>query len=311
MSKESRIMMRPEGSWVAIPTPFTEDDEVDFDGFEKLVDFHVQHGTDGLLLMGSTGESPSLTVEERKQILDSVLAYAQGKLPVLAGTTGGNTKQTVELSQYAQQAGADGLLLVVPPYLSPTQDGIYEHFKAVAEAVDIPVAVYNNPGRVAVDIDPTTVAALAEIPNIVADKEATPNVGQLVQVSRQARDKINLLCCDSPAFGLILPTLALGGHGTANISGNVIPREMAQMSKPWRSWRDVERTRQLFFEYHPLMAAVYSLPNPIAVKAALRLLGLPAGHVRLPLLDMDEDRTRDLRALMDRLGVLAAYGQGT
>jgi 4-hydroxy-tetrahydrodipicolinate synthase len=305
------IMIRPEGSWVAIPTPFTEDDSVDFDGFEKLVDFHVQHGTDGLLLMGSTGESPSLTMDERRQILDRVLAYARGKLPLLAGTTGGNTRQTIELSQYAQQAGADGLLLVVPPYLSPTQDGVYEHFKAVAEAVEIPVAIYNNPGRVSVNIEPATVVGLADIPNIVADKEAMPNINQLVQVRGQAGDKINLLCCDAPGFGLILPTLALGGHGTANISGNVIPREMVQMSKPWRSWEDVERTRQLFFKWHPLMAALYSLPNPIAVKAALRLLGLPAGHVRLPLLDMDEGRTQDLRALMDRLGVIAAYGQTT
>jgi 4-hydroxy-tetrahydrodipicolinate synthase len=305
------IMIRPEGSWVAIPTPFTEDDSVDFDGFEKLVDFHVQHGTDGLLLMGSTGESPSLTMDERRQILDRVLAYARGKLPLLAGTTGGNTRQTIELSQYAQQAGADGLLLVVPPYLSPTQDGVYEHFKAVAEAVEIPVAIYNNPGRVSVNIEPATVVGLADIPNIVADKEAMPNINQLVQVRREAGDKINLLCCDAPGFGLILPTLALGGHGTANISGNVIPREMVQISKPWRSWEDVERTRQLFFKWHPLMAALYSLPNPIAVKAALRLLGLPAGHVRLPLLDMDEGRTQDLRALMDRLGVIAAYGQTT
>lgn len=305
------IMMRPEGSWVAIPTPFTEDDNVDFDGFEKLVDFHVEHGTDGLLLMGSTGESPSLTMDERREILDRVLAYAKGKVPVLAGTTGGNTRQTVELSKYAQQAGADGLLLVVPPYLSPTQDGIYEHFKTVAEAVDIPAAIYNNPGRVGVNIEPATVIALADIPNIVADKEAMPNISQLVQIRRQAGDKINLLCCDSPGFSLILPTLALGGHGTANICGNVIPREMAKMSRPWRSWEDVERTRQLLSEYHPLMAALYSLPNPIAVKAALRLLGLPAGHVRLPLLDMDETRTRDLRALMDRLGVIATYGQAT
>jgi len=303
------IMMRPEGSWVAIPTPFTEDDNVDFNGFEKLVDFHVEHGTDGLLLMGSTGESSSLTMDERREILDRVLAYAKGKVPVLAGTTGGNTKQTVELSKYAQQAGADGLLLVVPPYLSPTQDGIYEHFKAVAEAVAIPAAMYNNPGRVGVNIEPATVVALADIPNIVADKEAMPSVSQLVQIRRQAGDKINLLCCDAPGFSLIVPTLALGGHGTANISGNVIPREMAKMSKPWRSWEDVERTRQLLFEYHPLMAALYSLPNPIAVKAALRLLGLPAGHVRLPLLDMDETRTQDLRALMDRLGVMATYSR--
>jgi 4-hydroxy-tetrahydrodipicolinate synthase len=303
-------MLRPEGSWVAIPTPFTEDDQVDFPGFERLVDFQVEHGTNGLLLMGSTGESTALSIEERKEILDRVLAYAKGKIPVLAGTTCGSTRLTIELSQHAQRAGADGLLLVVPAYLKPTQDGVYEHLKSVAEAVDLPVAIYNNPARVAVNIEPATVVALAELPNLVADKEAMPNVSQLVQIRRQAGDKINLLCCDAPGFSLIVPTLALGGHGTANISGNIIPQEMAAMSRPWLSWEDVLRTRELLFKYHPLMAALYSLPNPIVVKAALRLLGLPAGHVRRPLLDMEEREVQDLRALMERMGVMARYGQG-
>jgi 4-hydroxy-tetrahydrodipicolinate synthase len=302
-------MMRPEGSWVAIPTPFTEEDEVDFNGLRKLVDFQAEHGTDGLLLMGSTGESPALSMEEKRAILDEVLPYAKGKLPVLAGTTCGNTRQTITLSEYAQRAGADGLLLVVPPYLRPSQDGVYEHFKAVAEAVDIPVAIYNNPGRVSVNIDPATVIALAEIPNIVADKEAVGSINQLVRIRRETGDKINLLCCDAPAFSLIVPTLALGGHGTANISGNVIPEELTEISRPWSTWQDVERTRELLFRYYPLMSALYSQSNPIVVKAALRLLGLPAGHVRRPLLDMTEDDTKGLKKLLDKLGVTDKYGQ--
>jgi 4-hydroxy-tetrahydrodipicolinate synthase len=303
-------MMRPEGSWVAIPTPFTEDDEIDYGGFQRLIDFQVQHGSDGLLLMGSTGESPSLTTDERREILDRLLPYAADKIPVFAGTTCGNTKQTIELSRYAEQAGADGLLLVVPPYLKPTQDGLYGHFKAVAQAVDIPVAIYNNPGRVGVNIDPPTVVELCEIPNIVADKEAMGNIGQLVRIRREIGEQINLLCCDAPAFSLIIPTLALGGHGTANISGNVIPEEMAELSQPWHSWPDVERTRDLLFTYFPLMSALYSLSNPIVVKAALRLLGLPAGHVRRPLLDMAADDTAVLKNLLDSLGVTQKYGQG-
>jgi 4-hydroxy-tetrahydrodipicolinate synthase len=302
-------MIRPEGSWVAIPTPFTEEDEVDFDGFEKLVDFQLEHGTDGLLLMGSTGESPALTIDERRAILDRVLPYAKEKIPVLAGTTCGSTTQTIELSQYAERVGADGLLLVVPPYLKPNQDGLYEHFKSVAESVDIPVAIYNNPARVGVNIDPPTVIELAKVPNIVADKEAMPNISQLVQIRRATGDSINLLCCDAPAFSLIVPTLALGGHGTANISGNVIPEEMAEISRPWRSWKDVERTRELLFSYFPLMSALYSLSNPIVVKAALRLLGLPSGRVRKPLLDMGKSDTEGLKKLLDKLGVTDKYGQ--
>jgi 4-hydroxy-tetrahydrodipicolinate synthase len=194
--------------------------------------------------------------------------------------------------------------------LSPSQDGVYQHFRAVAEAVDIPIAIYNNPGRVSVNIEPATVVALADIPNIVADKEAMANVSQLVQIWRQAGDKINLLCCDAPGFSLILPTLALGGHGTANISGNVIPQEMEQMSRPWRSWEDVERTRGLLRTYFPVMSAMYSVTNPVAVKAALRLLGLPAGHVRRPLLDMNEADTQALKSLLDRFGLMEKYGQG-
>lgn len=303
-------MLRPEGSWVAIPTPFTEEDKVDFKGFEELIDFQAENGTDGILLMGSTGESPSLTMDERKEILNRVLPYAKGRLPVFAGTTCGNTSQTIELSEYAQRAGADGALLVVPPYLRPSQDGLYEHFKAVAKAVDIPIAIYNNPGRVSVNIEPATIIELAKIPNIVADKEAMPNVGQLVQIRREAGDEINLLCCDAPGFSLIVPTLALGGHGTANISGNIIPQEMAEMSRPWRSWEDVQRTKELLFKYFPLMSALYSLTNPVVVKAALRLLGLPAGHVRRPLLDMNESDIKALKNLLDGLGVTEKYGRG-
>ncbi len=302
-------MIKPEGSWVAIPTPFTEDDEVDFLGFQKLIDFHLANKTDGILLMGSTGESPALSMDERRDILHNVVPYCQGKLPLFAGTTCGNTKQTIELTQYAQRVGADGALLVVPPYLRPSQDGLYEHFKAVAEAVDMPIAIYNNPGRVGVNIEPATIIALAEIQNIVADKEAMASINQLVQIQQKVGDRLNLLCCDAPAFSLIVPTLALGGHGTANISGNVIPQEMAEISRPWRSWEDVGRTRQLLFRYYSLMSALYSLTNPVVVKASLRLLGLPAGHVRRPLLDMDESQTQDLRGLLDRLGVMEKYGQ--
>lgn len=293
---------------MAIPTPFTQDDEIDFQGFEKLVDFQAENGTDGILLMGSTGEAPALTTDERREILDRVLEYAKGKIPVFAGATSGNTQQTIELSQYAQQAGADGVLLVVPPYLKPSQEGLYEHFKAVAESVDVPIAIYNNPTRVGVNIEPQTVVKLAEVPNIVADKEAMGNIGQLVLVRKGAGDKLNLLCCDAPGFSLIVPTLALGGQGTANISGNIIPQEMAEMSRPWRSWEDVQRTRDLLFTYFPLMSALYSLTNPVAVKAALRVLGLPAGHVRRPLLDMSQSLTQDLERLLDQLGVTEKYG---
>ncbi len=301
-------MLRPTGSWVALVTPFTERGEVDFAGFERLIDFQVEHGTSGLLIMGSTGEPTLLTPEERREILDRVCAYAKGKIPVFAGTTCGSTRETIELSRYAEQAGADGLLLLVPSYATPPQDGVYLHFRAVAEAVSIPIAIYNNPSRVGVNIDPATIIKLAELSNIVADKEAMGNISQLVEVLRGTDGRLHLLCCDYPGYGLILPTLALGGHGTANIAGNIIPREMAEMSRPWQSWDDVRRTRELYFRYVPLLSALYSRPNPIAVKAALQLLGLPGGPVRHPLVNMTQ--LRQLDRLLEGLGVKAKYGKG-
>jgi 4-hydroxy-tetrahydrodipicolinate synthase len=300
-------MIQMTGSWVALITPFTADEKVDVSGFQRLIDFHVAHSTDGLLLCGSTGEPSLLTTEEKRTIFEQVLPYARGRIPVFVGTTCGSTIETVELSRYAQQAGTDGLLLVVPPYSRPPQEAIYQHFRTVAEAVDLPIAIYNNPSRVGVNIDAETVIRLAEIPNIVADKEAIPNVGQLAAIKRATGDRLNLLCCDFPGYGLILPTLALGGQGTANVTGNIIPEEMAAMSLPWQSFEDVQRSRQLYFRYLPLLTMMYSLSSPVPVKTAVGLLGLPAGRVRRPLPDMAPDKVRQLQALLDELGVTEKY----
>ncbi|HIC89368.1 MAG TPA: dihydrodipicolinate synthase family protein, partial [Anaerolineae bacterium] len=194
-------MLYPTGSWVALVTPFTEAGEVDFAGFEKLIDLQVNGGTSGLLLMGSTGEPTLLTPDERREILARVCAYAKGKIPVFAGTTCGSTAETIALSRYAEKAGADGLLLVVPPYVRPPQEALYQHFKAVAEAVSLPIALYNNPSRVGVNIDPATIIKLSHIPNIVADKEAMVNMDQLVEVLRGTDGRMHLLCCDYPGYG--------------------------------------------------------------------------------------------------------------
>lgn len=303
-------MFQMTGSWVALITPFTEDDRVDVDGLCRLIDFHLDHHTSGLLLCGSTGEPSLLTMHEKRLIFDEVLPHARGKIPIFAGTTAGSTAETVELSRYAQRAGADGLLLVVPYYSRPPQEAIYQHFRTVAEAVDLPIAIYNNPTRVGVNIDAETIIRLAEIPNIVADKEAIPNVGQLATIMRAVGDRLHLLCCDFPGYGLILPTLALGGHGTANVTGNIIPEEMAAMSRPWQSIEDVQRCRELYFRYLPLLTMMYSVSSPVPVKTAVGLLGLPAGRVRRPLPDMAPDRVAQLQALLDELGVTEKYGAG-
>ncbi|HLA80635.1 MAG TPA: 4-hydroxy-tetrahydrodipicolinate synthase, partial [Thermoleophilia bacterium] len=280
-------------------------DRIDYSGFQTLIDIQIKRGTNGLLLMGSTGEPTLLSPRERREIITRVMEYCKGRIPVFAGTTCGSTKDTIEFSQYAEKSGADGLVLVVPPYAGPSQSAVYEHFKMVAESVSIPLAVYNNPSRVGANIDAETIIKLSELPNVVADKEAMGNVGQLAEIRRNCN--INVLCCDYPGYGLVIPTLGLGGAGTANISGNIIPAEMEQLSRPWKTIEDVERTRTLLFKYLPLMSALYSEPNPVPVKAALRLLGLPGGHVRRPLTEMPEAKMVRLKRIMEGLGVFEKY----
>jgi len=306
-SRRLKLVYQMKGSWVAVVTPFDSNDNVDLGGFRTLVDFHAAHRTDGLVVMGSTGEATMLSVEEKKLIAREVCEYAKGKIPVFVGTTCSTTRETVEVSKYAQDAGADGILLIVPPYVRPPQDAIYEHFKTVAQAVSIPVALYNNPTRVGVNIDVQTVVKLAELDNVVADKEAMPNVQQIAEIKRQAGDKINVLCCDFPGYAIVIPTLALGGTGTANVTGNIAPEEFADMSKPWESYDDVVRSRELYFRLLPLMDAMYSLANPTPIKAALELLGLPAGKPRKPIPELTGERLRKLDELLTTMGIKEKY----
>ena len=302
-------MLKPSGSWVAVCTPFSRDESIDFGGFKSLVEFQARWGTNGILVMGSTGETTLLSPEERRQIIDRVVPLARdAKIPAFFGCTCLTTKDTVALSRYAEAAGADGILLVVPPYVAPPQDAVYEFFRAVATAVRCPVAIYNNPSRVTVNIDAATVLRLAEIENVVADKEAMGNLQQLEQVTAGSRGRLHVLVCDWPKFGIILPVLALGGHGTANVAGNIIPKEMAALSRPWTSWKDVEEARNLYLEHVPILEAVYALSNPVAVKACMNYLGLPAGPPRRPLLEMPAEKFKPLKETLDRFRLKEKYG---
>lgn len=302
-------LIRPEGSWVALVTPFDSHDNVDFDCLRRLVDFHVLNGTDGLIFMGSTGEATSLTLEERKHIISEMSSYCRRKIPAFFGVTCSTTSATLELACYAEDKGADGVMMVVPPYLAPPQKAIFDYFLAVCKSVKIAVALYNNPARVSVNINPEIIIRLTEeCPNLVADKEAMPNVSQLVTVLEGTNGQINVLCCDAPNYAIILPTLALGGHGTANVAGNVIPREMAQISRPWKSWDDVIRSRRVYLENLPVMEAAYSHTNPVAIKAMLKLLGFPVGNPRAPLPDLDKQQLQPLEELINRLRIRERYG---
>ena len=278
------------------------------DCFRRLVDFHVASGTDGLIFTGSTGESPSLSMEERRAIIAEMSPYCRRRIPAFHGVTCSTTTATVELARFAEAQGADGIIMVVPPYLAPPQNSIFEFFKTVCRSIQISVALYNNPARVSVNIDPETIIKLAdECPNLVADKEAMPSVGQLVSVLEGTQGKLQLLCCDAPSYAIALPTLALGGHGTANVAGNVIPREMARMSRPWKSWADVGQSRKMYFENLPVMEAAYSHTNPVAIKAMVNLLGFPVGEPRPPLPSLTAQQMRPLEDLLSRLKIRERY----
>jgi len=307
--KMKRNLIYPEGSWVALITPFDKNGKLDIKGFKRLVDFQAANETSGLLLMGSTGEPTSLSQEEKKEIISEMAPYCQERIPVFFGVTCGSTAATIELAQFAQEKEADGIMLVVPPYIAPPQTAVYGFLKSVCQSVDIAVAVYNNPARVIVNIDPPTIVRLAEeCPNLVADKEAVPSVTQLTSVMEGTKGRLRLLCCDAPNYALTIPTLGMGGHGTANVTGNVAPREMAELSRPWRSWEDVVKGRELYFEYLPLMEAAYSATNPVAIKAMVKLMGLPSGDPRPPLPRIEGDRLKPLEDVISRFVLTRKYG---
>ncbi|AEE92644.1 Dihydrodipicolinate synthase [Tepidanaerobacter acetatoxydans Re1] len=303
-------MYKPIGSWVAIPTPFNESGTIDWKGFEILIDHQAAHGTSTLLVMGSAGEVTLLSEDERKEIVRRVSKYAKGKIPVFFGATFPTTEETIKFSQYAESEGADGLVYTAPPYLLPPQTALAEHLLACTKSVSIPVAIYNNPSRVGVFIKPDTIGRLAdECPNFVADKEAMGSVQHLVEVKRRVGDRVHILCCDFPQYSILLPTLAIGGHGAANIGGNIIPEEMAIIARPWDSIDKVEESRRLYFKYYPLLEALYWFSNPIVIKAALNILGLPAGKLRRPYPELRGEKLDELKRLMDEMGIIEKYGQ--
>jgi 4-hydroxy-tetrahydrodipicolinate synthase len=303
-------MLRPTGSWVAMPTPYDGSGRIDFGGFKVLIDHQIAHGTSALFIMGSAGEVTLLTPEERKDIVRQVVKMTQGSIPVYFGATFPQTEDSVKFAQFAEAEGADGLIFIAPPYLLPPQSAVLEHLRACMGSVKIPVGVYNNPSRLGVDLEVETLVTLAgEFPNFVVDKEAMPSVRQLVEVKRRLGDRLNILCCDFPAYSIVLPTLAIGGDGTANIGGNIIPEEMARLSRPWDSFDKVEEARALYYKWYPLLEALYWFSNPIVIKAALRILGLPSGGLRRPYPELAGERLLRLKEMMVAMGVVAKYGQ--
>ena len=290
-----------EGSGVALVTPFRQG-EVDWEGFGRLVDFQMAEGSDALIVCGTTGEPSTLSQEEREAAVAFVLERVQGRVPVIAGCGGNDTRTVVEGSRRMRALGADGLLVVTPYYNKTTQAGLVAHFRAVADAVDKPIVVYNVPSRTGMNLLPETMARLAEHPNLRAVKEACGDIAQIMELFR--------LCGESCAIysgndDHVYPVLALGGQGVISVSANVVPRAMHEMVRAFLDG-DWKRSLALQHRLNPLIKQLFVEVNPIPAKAALAKMGILEDELRLPLVPMSAERRPALYREMEALGLIAA-----
>ena len=290
-----------KGSIVAMITPFDEHNQIDAEGIKRLVEFHIENGTNAIVPCGTTGESPTLTHEEHKKVIELTIKAVAGRVPVIAGTGSNSTAEAVDLTASAREMGADGVLLVAPYYNKPTQKGLYLHFKTIAEKIDIPGIIYNIPSRVGVNLLPSTLAELAELKNIVAVKEASGNLEQMAEIMYQCGDNITLLSGDDK---LIPPVMSIGGKGVISVVANIIPKEVSSLIKTYQEG-DYEEALKIFQKtVYPLSRTMFYETNPIPVKTAARLMGLPAGNLRLPLSDMEENNFKALKKDLKTFGLL-------
>ncbi|MCZ7661474.1 MAG: 4-hydroxy-tetrahydrodipicolinate synthase [Thermoleophilia bacterium] len=296
-----------EGSFCALITPFNADGSVDHEGFRTWIDFHHEHGTSALLLMGSTGEVSLLSWEERRRIIRQTVRFRRPGMPLYYGCTGNSTESTIEMVRHAGAEGADGAIITIPSYICPPVEDAVTYYLEVADASPIPIGIYNNPTRVKTDLPAEAVLRLAKHENIVILKESTSRVAQIAQVAA-GRPDMAVMCCDSPNLGLVMPVMSLGGQGTANMTGNIAPRELAAISKPWASFADAQACRETYLRLLPLLFFTYSTVNPIPVKSLARALGMPAGDLRRPYRALQGgDLERGLRIVRE-LGLAETYG---
>ncbi|MDY6910598.1 MAG: 4-hydroxy-tetrahydrodipicolinate synthase [Thermodesulfobacteriota bacterium] len=288
------------GAFVAIVTPF-KDGRVDETALRDLVEFQIANGSHGIVPCGTTGESATLAFEEHERVVEVVLEQVNGRVPVVAGTGSNNTAEAIRLTKHAKECGANGALMISPYYNKPTQEGLYRHFKAVAESVDIPIIVYNIPGRTAVNIEPETLARLAEIPNIVGVKEATGSMKQITDIIRLCGDDFTVL---SGEDYITFPLLAVGGKGVISVVSNVAPKDMADLCTLYLEGK-VREARDLYYRILPLCHALFYETNPAPVKAALKMMGkIASDEVRLPLVPMQPANRERLKKVIEDYGLI-------
>lgn len=287
------------GAYSAIVTPF-RDGAVDERALRELIEWQIQNGVDGLVPCGSTGESATLSHAEHELVIKLTVEQARKRVPVFAGTGSNSTAEAIRLTTFAREAGADGALMISPYYNKPTQEGIYKHFKTIATAVDLPIIVYNIPGRTASNILPETFGRLCDVRNIAGIKEASGSIEQLSDIRRLCGDRLTLMAGDD---SVTLPLMALGGKGVISVVTNVMPREMHELTSAALAG-DFVRAREIHFKLLPLMRVLFVETNPIPVKMACSLMGKCSQEMRMPLMPLSGGATEKLRAVMKELRLI-------
>jgi len=289
------------GSLVALVTPF-RDGRIDLDKLEALVEFHVEAGTNGLVPCGTTGESATLSHEEHEIVIRSVVQFADGRVPVLAGTGSNSTSEALRLTRFAREAGADGALLITPYYNKPTQRGLVAHFEAIALQVDLPLVLYNVPSRTGVNMLPQTVSECAKLPNVVGIKEASGSVDQTAEILRGCESTGSEITVLSGDDSLTLPLMAVGAKGVISVAANIVPELMVDLVD-FATDGNYAGARDLHLKLFPLFKAIFVETNPIPVKAALAMMGKIGPELRLPLTPLDSKHVPELKRVLVELGI--------
>jgi len=287
------------GLSVATITPFRDDGQVDIEALQQHVEFQIEAGTTCLCPVGTTGESPTLSHPEHKQVIATVVEAAAGRIKVMAGTGSNSTDEALELTRWAAETGADAALVVAPYYNKPTQEGFFQHYKALAEAVDIPICVYNIPGRTGKNIEPETICRMAELPNITMVKEATGSMDQASQIL--AATDLTVLSGDD---SLTMPLMSMGGRGVVSVVGNIIPKDMISLVAAMDA-RNLDDARRWHHKLFPLCRDMLGLAtNPIPIKAAMKMLGRDTGKLRMPMTPLSTEQEGKLRETLTNYGLL-------
>ena len=289
-----------KGCGTAIITPFTEDNKVDFDAFKKMLDFQVNEGADCIIVCGTTGEASTMSLEERKETIKFALDTVNKKIPIIAGTGSNNTQAAIEMTQYCESIGVNGVLIVTPYYNKTTQAGLVAHYSAIAASTKLPIVLYNVPGRTGVNIAPKTCLELSKIENIVAIKEASGNLSQIAEIANLCGDELKIYSGNDDQ---IIPILSVGGIGVISVLSNIMPKYTHQMAEEFFNG-NVETAAKMQVDAIPLIKALFCEVNPIPVKAACNLMKLGGGNPRLPLIPISEDGLKLLSSEMKKMNLL-------